>query len=179
MATSCFNTAYWLIHLFLHISMLPFPYTNFLFVLRPRFGLLVFPLFCPQNSTTVLNIAPLQSIWEDEASTWICITFFFRIFLKTLWLSVSLFSHLSHSFSYSKIHVKEAPPPCYLWISFPTALFNLILGFTLSFLSPLLDREFHESRGMYPWVIHLKTQNQTQSVSVASIVIYYYLLMVS
>lgn len=156
--------------------MLPFPYTNFLFVLRPRFWLLVFPVFRPQNSTTVLNIAPLQSIWVYEASTWICITFFFRIFLKTLWLSVSLFSHLSHSFSYSKIHVKESLPPCYLWISFLTALFNFILGFTLSFLSPLLDHEFHEGRGMYPWVIHLKKQNQTQT---ASVVIYYNLFMVS
>lgn len=99
-----------------------------------------------------------------------CITFFFRIFLETLWLSVSLFSHLSHSFSYSKIHVKEAPPPCYLWIYFLTALFNFMLGFTLSFLSPLLDHGFHEGRGMYPWVIHLKKQNQTQSTSVASVV---------
>lgn len=131
MATSCSNTAYWLIHLFLQISMLPFPYTNFSFVLRPHFGLLIVPVFCPQNSTTVLNIAPLQSIWVYEVSTWMCITFFFRIFLEMLWLSVSLFSHLSHSFSYSKIHVKEAPPPCYLWISFLTALFNFILGFTL------------------------------------------------
>lgn len=65
MATSCSNTAYWLIHLFLQISMLPFPYTNFSFVLRPHFGLLIVPVFCPQNSTSFkyCPFAIYLSIW--------------------------------------------------------------------------------------------------------------------
>lgn len=142
--------------------MLPFPYTKFPFALGSICRLLVFPMFCPctwQYHTFNIFSTPFQNTWVYEAS--INITFFFRIFLKTLCLSMFLSFHLSNSYSYSKIPLWEAPTSCYLCTSSVISLFTL--DWYLYFPGcPPLHCELCVGRGMYPWVTYLKNKNKTR-----------------
>lgn len=160
MAISCSNTIYWLIHLFLHwFKCYPFHIqTSHLYL--GRFGLLVCPMFWPlmwqYHSFKCCPFAIYLSIWWGW---YMDIALLFQNFPQdTVAIDVPFCPVVTFIFMFQDPCVGSSTPflPFHL---FSHCTFYFILGFTFSFLSPLLEGEFHEERGMYPWGIHLKNQN--------------------